>query len=340
MDIIYECLPEINDEVDLIIEPIIINNNQENLPFIIDQNKEVNKEILINQNKYKYNNIYTYLEKETFINLITNGINIKNNVSLILLLNTNKEENDPDNNNYNFGIRNIIKNLFDKDIIDKLNIKNMKYNYYIINLETNQNENIIKDKLINDESDYAIDLPIDENNINISILRIEIEYSDLNISSFVQLLFVYNSYEKIIPLFALNKKENELQLLKEKINYLLLMEKDIKDKINNLPIINNEYLNNVRSYESEVINYYNNFVNSLKNIENKENKEKTSKNNKDKNNINELIKEAKNLLNSMNNEQFRWLTGHGCQSDNGNVLLLRSFTAFRMTPYGFSFSQA
>jgi hypothetical protein len=223
MDIIYECLPEINDEVDLIIEPIIINNNQENLPFIIDQNKEVNKEILINKNKYQFNNIYTYLEKETFINLITNGINIKNNVSLILLLNTNKEENDPDNNNYNFGIRNIIKNLFDKDIIDKLNIKNMKYNYYIINLETNQNENIIKDKLINDESDYAIDLPIDENNINISILRIEIEYADLNISSFVQLLFVYNSYEKIIPLFALNKKENELQLLKEKINYLFYL---------------------------------------------------------------------------------------------------------------------
>ena len=305
MDIIYECLPEINDEVDLIIEPIIINNNKENLPFIIDQNKEVQKDIIINQNKYQFNNIYTNIEKETFLNLITNGINIKNNISLILLLNNNKEEENDNSNNYNFGIRNIIKNFFNKDIIDKLNIKNMKYNYYIINLEINQNENIIKDKYINDESNYTIDIPIDENNINISLLRIEIEYSDLNISSFVQLLFIYNSFEKIIPLFALNKKENELQLLKEKINFLLIMEKDIKDKINNLPIINNEYLNNVRSYESEVINYYNNFINSFKNIDNKENKEKTGKNNKDKNNINESIKEAKNLLNSINNEQFR-----------------------------------
>jgi hypothetical protein len=121
----------------------------------------------------------------------------------------------------------------------------MKYNYYIINLETNQNENIIKDKLINDESNYTIDIPNDENNINISILKIEIEYSDLNITSFVQILFLYNSYEKIIPLFALNKKENEYLLLKGKIDNLLLMEKDIKDKINNLPIINNDYLNNV-----------------------------------------------------------------------------------------------
>ena len=355
MDIIYQNLPEIGDEVDMVIESSILNKNS-NIIYKNDDKKEENQknknEIFINENKYKFNIIDKDLEKEKLSNLITSQINIKNNITLLLLLNNNtnnineqlqqKEENkqneqesqkeeskQEENNqnaqeqqkdeekkeeninstkkNYNIEIRNIIKNLFNKENIEQLKIKNIIYHYYQINTETNKSQNIIKDKLVNfnenEESSYAIEIPNDDENVSISFLKLEINYSDLDISSFLHILFIYNSYEKIVPFFALNKKDYEITLLKEKINNLLSLEKDIREQINKITIVNADYLQNAHVYEQEVIKYFNTFVNNLKNIENKDNKDKNSKNNKD--NINSLIKEAKEILNSISNEQFK-----------------------------------
>jgi hypothetical protein len=358
MDIIYENLPEIGDEVDLVIESSILNKNSKIIYKNDDKKEEKQKnknEIFINENKYKFNIIDKDLEKEKLSNLITSQINIKNNITLLLLLNNNtnnineqlqqkeenkqneqesqkeeskQEENNQNNQNaqeqqkdeekkeeninstkknYNIEIRNIIKNLFNKENIEQLKIKNIIYHYYQINTETNKSQNIIKDKLVNfnenEESSYAIEIPNDDGNVSISFLKLEINYSDLDISSYLQILFIYNSYEKIVPFFALNKKDYEITLLKEKINNLLSLEKDIREQINKITIVNGDYLQNAHVYEQEVINYFNSFVNNLKKIENIEKKEKNDKNNKD--NINSLIKEAKEILNSISNEQFK-----------------------------------
>ena len=307
MEIFYDNLPESNEEVNLIIESSILNQNSQLVYNVNNENGENNNEILIDKNKYKYSFIYKDLEKDKYSNIILDKINIKNNISLLLLVNNSKivqEENNTNNINYSTEVKNYIKNIFNKENIEKLNIKNIIYNYFQINLETNKVDNIIKDKLINEESSYAIDIPDDNNegNISNSLLKLKIDYSDINISSFVQILFIYNSYEKILPLYALNKKEYEILLLKEKINNLLSLEKDMKEKINNIPMINTDFLQNINVYEQEVVNYYSNFVNNLRNID-----IKNSKNNKDKStaNINDLITEVKNVLNSLNNEQFK-----------------------------------
>ena len=306
MEIIYENLPESNDKINLIIESSLLNKNPE---IIINNNHESiesKNEIIINKKIYKFSNIFTNFEKEKCQELIISEINIKNNINLLLYLNNNKEEeNNHDKSNYNTEIRNNIQNLFNKENIEKLKIKNIIYNYYQINLETNKNENIIKDKIINKENNdnYSIEIPNDdENNINISFLKLNIEFSDLNISSFIKIFFIYNSLERIIPLFAVNQKENDLIILKEKVNNLLSLEKDIKEKINNLPMINADYIQNAQNYEKEVINYYDNF---LKNLENLEKSEKSAKKVKNKNNINDTIKDAKNILKDITNEQFK-----------------------------------
>ena len=298
MEIIYENLPETNDRINLIIESTILNKNQEILFNNNEENIENKNTIIINQKKYKFNSIFKDLEKEKYPEIITREINTKNNLTLLLILNNNKEENNYGNNNsnYNADIKNIITNLFNKENIEKFNIKNIIYNYYQINLTESKSENIIKDKIINNENNYLIEIQDDENNTDISLLKIKIDYSDLNISSYIQILFIYNSFDKIIPLFSINQKEYDFILLKERLNNLLLLEKDIKEKINKLPEINTDYLENTRIYEKEVLNYYDNFI---KNIE------KSAKSNKNKNNINDSIKEAKNLLNDLKKEQFK-----------------------------------
>ena len=297
MEIIYENLPETNDNIQLIIESSLLNQNPQIIYNNDEQNQRNKNQIIINQNKYKFNFVFKDLEKEKINEIILNQINIKNDITLLLLLN-NKEENNKDNN-YNNEIRNSLKIVFNKDIFEKLKVKNSLYNYYQINLDENKNENIIKDKVINEENNYMIELPNDEGNIHFSLLKIKIEYSDLNIFSIVKIFYIYNSYEKIIPLFAENKNDYNFILLKEKIDNLLLLEKDIKEKVNNLPVINADYLQNIQVYEQETINYYNNF---LKNIENFEKNEKPKKG---KNNLSDFLKEAKNIVNSIYNEQFK-----------------------------------
>ena len=305
MEIILKNLPDTNEEVYLIIESSLLTKNKQLIYDINDINNENKNEIILSENKYKYSKIYTNIEKGFFTNIITNQVNLKEDISILLSLDKNKNESE---NNFNNSYFNELNNIFNKDFFDKTNIKQMIYNYYVINLEANKFENLINNKIMNKDSEsFMIDLPSDEkNDINsqsLTLLKIQFDYSDeiINISSFVNVYFLYNSFEKILPLFSVNKREKEILILKEKINNLLSEEENIKEKINNIDFINADFIEDINIYKNEVMNYFHDFINKV-NLEKKENKVKGNNN---KNNLTDLIKEAKNLFECINKENFK-----------------------------------
>ena len=61
-------------------------------------------------------------------------------------------------------------------------------------------------------------------------------------------MFIYNSFDKIVPLYSISQNENDFFLLKEKLNDFLLLEKEIKEKINKFPEINIDFLENAHTH--------------------------------------------------------------------------------------------
>jgi hypothetical protein len=78
MEIIFENLPEINDETNLIIDSSILSKNPQIIYNNTNENTENKNELLINQNKYKFNSIFKELETEKISDIIINQINVKN----------------------------------------------------------------------------------------------------------------------------------------------------------------------------------------------------------------------------------------------------------------------
>ena len=300
MEIILKNLPETNDEVYLIIEQSLLNQEGKIIYNNNEENKESRNEIILSQNKYKYNNIYINIEKDFFSNLISNQLNKKIDTTLLIAL--NKDEISQEKNIYTL-IKDELNNLFNKDFFEKNNIKQVLYNFHKINLETNSIDNIITDKILNKDSEsFNINI-IDnnENNNDSSLLKIQFDYLDdmINVPSNINIYFLYNSFEKILPLFSINKKEKQILLLKEKISNLISFENDIKEKISKLSIMNNDFIQEANTYKDEVMNYYANLIKD----DNKENISKNSHSNKTV--INDLIKEAKILKENINKEQFK-----------------------------------
>ena len=300
MEIILKNLPETNDEVYLIIEQSLLNQEGKIIYNNNEENKESRNEIVLSQNKYKYNNIYINIEKDFFSNLISNQLNKKIDTTLLIAL--NKDEISKEKNIYTL-IKDELNNLFNKDFFEKNNIKQVLYNFHKINLETNSIDNIITDKILNKDSEsFNINI-IDnnENNNDSSLLKIQFDYLDdmINVPSNINIYFLYNSFEKILPLFSINKKEKQILLLKEKISNLISFENDIKEKISKLSIMNNDFIQEANIYKDEVMNYYANLIKD----DNKENISKNSHSNKTV--INDLIKEAKILKENINKEQFK-----------------------------------
>ena len=292
MELILQNLPESNEEIYLLLQSSFLNSHNQIIYNKDDKNDTNHNEIIISQNKYKFEHIYQDPNKEFFSNIITKNISIKNDVTLLLML--NKDNND---------IIISLKNFFNKEFFDKNNIKLIKYNFDEINLDNNICENILKDKIINKESeDFLIDISVlDDKNKNIILFKIKIDYEDINICSFIKIFLIYNSYDKIMPMFSKNKIEKQISILNEKINNLMLLEKNIKEKMENIPFINNDFIQNINIYREEVITYFDKFIQKIA-IENKEN---ISKNKNNKNNLNELIKDAKKLIDTITNEQFK-----------------------------------
>ena len=305
MEIILKNLPETNEEVYLIIEQSLLNNNNQIIYDINEINEENKNQIIISQNKYKYTKIFTNIEKDFISNMIINNINTKNDINLLIAI--NKSQNESENNiNIKKSVVDELNNLFNKGFFEQNKIKQIIYNYHEINLELKNNDNNIKNKYINKDSEsFTIDIlsnSEEKNIVDISdlfLLNIQFDYLNddiINIPSFINIYFIYNSFEKILPLFSINKKEKEILVLKEKINNLLSLEKDLKDKINKLPVMNYDFIQNINIYKNEVMNYFDNFIKGI-NIDKKANKTK--------NNLNDLIKGAKNLLECLNKEQFK-----------------------------------
>ena len=307
MEIILKNLPETNEEVFLIIEPSLLTKNNKIIYNIYDESNENFNEIIVSEKKYKYTKIYNNIDKSLFENLITNQINIKSNISLLILIDNRLNET---KNNFFSSFLDNLNNLISKNFFDKNNIKQILYNFYKINLEANNFENILNNKIINKDSESFLLLDINSNekdditNQNVNLLKIRFDYLDniINLSSSINIYFIKNSFEKILPLFSINKKEKEIIILKEKIDNLLLTEKEIKEKLEKLNSINENFLQDINNYKNEVINYFENFVKKI-DIERKENKNKNISSNK--NNLNDLIKEAKFLLDIINKEQFK-----------------------------------
>ena len=307
MEIILKNLPETNEEVFLIIEPSLLTKNNKIIYNIYDESNENFNEIIVSEKKYKYTKIYNNIDKSLFENLIINQINIKSNISLLILI--DNRLNETQNNAFSSFLDNL-NNLIGKNFFDKNNIKQILYNFYKINLEANNFENILNNKIINKDSESFLLLDINSNekdditNQSVNLLKIRFDYLDniINISSSINIYFITNSFEKILPLFSINKKEKEIIILKEKIDNLLLTEKEIKEKLGKLNFINENVLQDINNYKNEVINYFENFVKKI-DIEKKENKNKNISSNK--NNLNDLIKEAKFLLDIINKEQFK-----------------------------------
>ena len=295
MEIILKNLPEANDEIFLIIEPSLLNQNDKIIYNINQENKDELKEIILSQNKYRYNNIYITIEKGFLSNLFSNQLDKKIDTNLLIAL--NKDEISSENNIYN-SLKDKLNNLFNKEFFEQNNIKQVLFNFYKINLETNAINNIMKDKILNkDSKSFIIDITgNDENSIDFSLLKMQFAHSDdiINIPSFINIYFIYNSFENILPLFSITKKDKEILLLKEKINNLLSFENDMKEKISKLPILNNDFIQEVNIYKDEVMNYYGNLIKEDK----KENKAKKTV-------LNDLIKEAKVLVENINKEKFK-----------------------------------
>ena len=307
MEIILKNLPETNEEVFLIIEPSLLTKNNKIIYNIYDESNENFNEIIVSEKKYKYTKIYNNIDKSLFENLITNQINIKSNISLLILI--DNRLNETQNNAFSSFLDNL-NNLISKNFFDKNNIKQILYNFYKINLKANSFENILNNKIINKDSESFLLLDINSNekdditNQSVNLLKIRFDYLDniINVSSSINIYFIKNSFEKILPLFSINKKEKEIIILKEKIDYLLLTEKEIKEKLGKINSINENVLQDINNYKNEIINYFENFVKKI-DIERKENKNKNISSNK--NNLNDLIKEAKFLLDIINKEQFK-----------------------------------
>ena len=196
MELILQNLPESNEEIYLLLQSSFLNSHNQIIYNKDDKNDSNHNEIIISQNKYKFEYIYQDPNKEFFSNIITKNISIKNDATLLLML--NKDNND---------IIISLKNFFNKEFFDKNNIKLIKYNFDEINLDNNSCENILKDKIINKESeDFLIDISVlDDKNKNIILFKIKIDYEDINICSFIKIFLIYNSYDKII-LNAFRKK--------------------------------------------------------------------------------------------------------------------------------------
>ena len=300
MEIILKNLPETNDEVYLIIEQTLLNQEDKIIYYNSEENKDNQNEIILCPNKYKYNNIYTSIEKDFFSNLISNQLNKKIDTTLLIAL--NKDEISSEKNIYN-KIKDELNNLFNKDFFEMNNIKQVSYNIHKINLETNIIDNIIIDKILNKDSEsFNIDaIDYNGNNSDFSLLKMQFDYLDdiISLPLFINIYFIYNSFEKILPLFSINKREKEILLLRENINNLISFENDIKEKIEKLPFMNNEFIQEANIYKDEVLNYYGNLIKD----DNKENKSKNNHSNKVF--LNDLIKEAKILIENINKEQFK-----------------------------------
>ena len=277
MDIINDNNSNYYQNIDLIMTLSTLKNSNN----IIYNSK--NKNILLINNYYlEYSSIEvdSNSSNNNLSEKVKNNLSLKNDLTLIILTNT-----DEDSNIY----INSLQNIFNKNNYNKYNINSISFEYSYIEG---------KDKInsIND----ILDIPYIEND-NIMI-KAKINFSgDIILFSLFKILIIRNSYEKICPYFCMNSKDYKFNFIKEQINILLSEEKRIQKLIKNIPSLNADYLQNVQSYKNETIEYYSKFINMVEKAYHKFNNTKLL----NKNDLNNFIKEANTLMDKIQKENFQ-----------------------------------
>ena len=271
MEIIKENIPIVNEIIDLVLSPSLLNKSNE-----IIYNPRKKNSLLINTFFLEYSTI-TVDEDPIYSNiasLIINNIKNKNDSTLLILTDSYKESN---------IYLNSLQKLLNKNIYKEYNIKTISSIYAYTN-EKN------KKYKIGDLSE----IPNIKNNI---FIKIKIEYNKDIMSSCLKVLIMKNDYERICPLFCLNHKDYELFFMKEKINNLLSEEKLIENKINDLPLLNIDLIEEINTYKNETFDYFTEFI---KNIE-KMNSIKSLT----KNDLNNFIKEVNLFYDKINKDNYK-----------------------------------
>lgn len=276
MDLINENIPYENEKINLIITSSLLNNSDN----IIYNSKNSNS-ILINNYYLEYSSIHidSDMKKNKSSLIITNNLLEKNDLLLIILTDSNE-----DSNIY----LNTLKNILDKDNYKEYNINSISYIFSDLNKD---NKTIIDDL-------YDIS-SIFNNNI---LLTLKIKYNDDIIYSSFKIFIINNSYENICPYICINHKEYDIIFLKNKIDNLLTEEKKIQKQINNLPMLNTDFIENINSFKKETFDYFSKFINNIEKTYTQFNTTKLLT----KNDFSNIIKEIKSLMDKINKENYKF----------------------------------
>ena len=251
MEIIHDNIPNPQETIKLIITSVLLKESS----TIIYNKDQYPNSLLVNHNILEYNNIYKDLYPNTsefFQNILINEIKSKSDLCLLILTNST--------NHANIYL-NSLKDLFTKNFFILNKINSVEYNYYKLSTSSKiyDNQNDFK-KLDLNSSKFKLNIP----EITKKNLFVKLEIKDKNFCKLtMKILFIHKKYEKLCYYFCLNHEIFENILLTEKIKKLLTMESSIKSKINNLPLIQENFIENLNEYKNEVIKYYSELVDKI-----------------------------------------------------------------------------
>ena len=275
MDIINENIPYENEKINLLLTSSLLQNSND---IIYNLN---NKNFILIDNYYlEYSSIHIDLNpiNNKLSLILENSLINKDDYSLIILTDSDSESNIYLNN---------LQKIFNKNKYQEHNINSISINYSYIN-EKN------KKYKTNDLSNIP---NIENNNI---FIKIKIKYNNDLIYTSFKIFIINNCYQKICPLLCINHKEYELNFIKDKINKLLLEEKKFSKIINNMPILNEDFIEKINIYKMETFDYFNKFIKTIEKMSNKFNNNPITKND-----FNSFIKEINNFMDKINKDNYK-----------------------------------
>ena len=267
---------------------LIIPNSLQNNPkdFKINLNNETI--IFSNNSKYKFNDIindnYEQLKE-------INQSHFKNHESLNLIILNEKE---------NLNFINYIFNLKNNET----NIKEIIFSLIQGNLITSKEKYIIKNQKFKLDNSSQLSLEkIDFDDFEFLLYDFIIFFNDYEKEISYRIYCIYQNYEQVLNILSINQKEKELNTLVEKINLFLKFEDEIFNKLNQIPLIKEENLNDIENYKNECIEYYSEILNKIEKL-----KDELSKGNSDlQTKFDLFLKEQskfKNLLKNKNEKEI------------------------------------
>ena len=277
MDILNENIQNYNDKIDLIITSSLLKNSNDIL-----YNPKNKNTLLIDYYYLEYSsiNIDSDINKNKILSVITKNLKLNNDFTIVILTDSNE------NSNKYLGF---LKNILNKDNYSEHNINSISFTYSFIDEKNKKIE-------IKNLSDIPI---IEEDNL---FIKAKVKYKDDIIYSCLKILIINNLYENVCPLFCLNHKDYEFDFFKNSINKLLSEEKKFQNALNNLPLLNKDFLEEINSFKKEANDYYSKFINTIEKMYYKFNNTKLLT----KNDFNIFIRDVNNIMDKINKENFQF----------------------------------